>query len=900
MNKTFLIVGLLTVTIVATWYLMPSSRVDFNTQVKPLINKNCIICHGGVKKKAGFSLLFRQDALEPTESGKPAIVPGHPDESEMIRRLTLTDTDERMPYKHDPLPDDQIAMLRQWIGEGASWGDHWAYVPVQAPSVPKPSWFHRNVRRWAQNDVDYYIWKQWGEKDLESSPPADKWTLLRRVSLDLTGLPADSVTARSFLEDQSPAAYEKLVDRLLSSPRFGEHWTALWLDLSRYADTKGYERDYTRKIWRYRDWLVRALNGDKPYDQFITEQLAGDLLPNATDDQLVATAFHRNTMTNDEGGTENEEFRTAAVLDRVNTTWEALMGTTFACTQCHSHPYDPFRHEEYYKFAAFFNNTRDEDTGDDYPLLTHLNRGDSSRLADIQAWIAREEGAANADATVRFIKTWQPSINSLVADKMTNSALADTKWLVLRNHGVARLPGVTLSNEATLIYRSVTWAPTGILTIHLDQPDGPVMATIHVKDLKGDWSLSESPVEPNTGVHDLYLTYENSHLKKPDDNGIMLDWFYFTNDLPGKNKLGYDSIRASFWRLLRTHVETTPVMIENPPSMRRKSYVFERGNWLMKGKEVEAGTPHSLIDFPSGEPRNRLGLAHWMTSKENPLTARTLVNRVWERFFGAGLAETLEDLGTQGIAPTHPELLDYLAWTFMNDDKWSLKSLMKSIVMSATYRQDSRANEKLSELDPANKYYARGPRVRLTAEEVRDQALFVSGLLSNKMYGPGVMPYQPKGIWQSPYNELHWTMSKGEDRYRRAIYTFWKRTNPYPSMILFDGMPREVCTARRIRTNTPLQALVTLNDSVYVEAARSFALRVRKEVPGDVNGQIRRAYQLALGHDIDDDRFKVLTRLYQRTKVTFRTVSNTPVSEDPALEMVMGAILNLDEFLTKN
>jgi hypothetical protein len=342
-------------------------------------------------------------------------------------------------------------------------------------------------------------------------------------------------------------------------------------------------------------------------------------------------------------------------------------------------------------------------------------------------------------------------------------------------------------------------------------------------------------------------------------------------------------------------------MMENPPSMKRKSFVFERGNWLVKGKEVQPGTPHSLLPFPTDMPANRLGLARWITSKEHPLTARTLVNRLWEQLFGTGLAETLEDLGTQGVAPTHPQLLDYLAWQFMNKDHWNIKALLKTMVMSATYRQDSRLSDVLAEKDPNNKYYARGPRVRLSAEQVRDQTLAVSGLLSAKMYGPSVMPYQPKGIWQSPYNELKWKISKGEDSYRRAIYTYWKRTNPYPSMILFDGMAREVCTARRIRTNTPLQALVTLNDSVYVEAARNFARRILQEAPGPVRNQIQKAYSLAIGKPISEEKLHVLLLLYDKTSTKFRKASTKNQStEDPALELVASVILNLDEFITKN
>jgi hypothetical protein len=899
--KRILLFSFALITGLAIWIGYPHREVDFNTQVKPVINKNCIICHGGVRRKSGFSLLFRQDALAPAESGKPAIVPGRPDESEMIRRLTLTDIEERMPFKHPPLSSDEINTLRQWIKEGAKWGDHWAYVAVKPVVVPEPSWFDKKTKAWAKNEIDFFISDKWKEKKLAPSPEADKLTILRRVSLDLTGLSPTEKIAAQFLSDSSAQAYENLVDALLASPRYGEQWTALWLDLARYADTKGYERDYSRTIWRYRDWLIRAFNENKPYDEFITEQLAGDLFPDPTDDQLVATAFHRNTMTNDEGGTENEEFRTAAVLDRVNTTWEALMGTTFGCTQCHSHPYDPFRHDEYYKFVAFFNNTRDEDTYADYPLLVHFAREDSARLEKLKAWISQQASEQKSNEVYQFVKTGQPSINSLQADHFINSELNDTKWLIFRNHAVSRLPHVHLTGKNRLIYRFMSFEKGGVWTLHLDTPDGPVLTKVVHGDTKGKWTIALTSLAPAAGEHALYFTYENPYLKKPGDNGMMFDWFYFTEEFPGKGRPGYDSAQASFWKLMNAKAETTPIMMENPPSMKRKSFVFERGNWLVKGKEVQPGTPHSLLPFPADMPANRLGLARWITSKEHPLTARTLVNRLWEQLFGTGLAETLEDLGTQGVAPTHPQLLDYLAWQFMNDDHWKIKALLKTMVMSATYRQDSRLSDVLAEKDPNNKYYARGPRVRLSAEQVRDQTLAVSGLLSAKMYGPSVMPYQPKGIWQSPYNELKWKISKGEDSYRRAIYTYWKRTNPYPSMILFDGMAREVCTARRIRTNTPLQALVTLNDSVYVEAARNFARRILQEAPGPVRNQIQKAYSLAIGKPISEEKLHVLLLLYDKTSTKFRKASTKNRStEDPALELVASVILNLDEFITKN
>ncbi|MFI5186659.1 MAG: DUF1553 domain-containing protein [Chitinophagales bacterium] len=884
------------------------STIDFNTQVKPIFNKKCITCHGGVRRKSNFSLLFRSDALAKNKSGKPAIIPGDPDHSEMIRRLTLNDPDERMPYKHDPLSKDEIDILRKWIKQGAKWGDHWAYVAVKPVEVPDVKTDPIAIG-WTKNEIDHFIYEKLHKENLKPSAEADKPTLLRRASLDLIGMLPSQKIASQFLNDNTSRAYETLIDSLLASNHFGEKWASMWLDLARYADTKGYERDDTRSIWHYRDWLIKAFNSDKPYDQFLTEQIAGDLLPNPTDDQYVATAFHRNTMTNDEGGTDNEEFRTAAVLDRVNTTWQAILGTTFGCVQCHSHPYDPFTHDEYYKFMAFFNDTRDEDTYDDYPLLRHFNDSIYQKLNSLTEWVQENASAERAKQINRFLRTWQPSINSLTADQFVNSELADTKYLVFRNHAVARLKHVDLENKNLLIYRYVCWKKDGVWALHLDKPDGPVLKTIS-PDTTNDWKIVETEIPLSTGIHDIYFTYSNPHLKNEMDDGQELDWFCFTGQFPGKGKPGYEENKKLFWTLLTAKVPTTPVMMDNPTSMHRATNVFERGNWLVKGDVVTPAVPHALNPMPKNAPNNRLGLAMWLTSKDNPLTARTMVNRVWEQLFGNGIAETLEDLGTQGIPPTHQELLDWLSWQFMNDYKWSVKKLLKEIMMSATYRQDSKLTPESLEKDPSNKLYGRGARVRLSAEQVRDQGLCISGLMSEKIFGPSVFPYQPGGIWLSPWNGATWEKSEYEDQYRRALYTYWKRTAPYPSMMTFDGVAREVCTARRIRTNTPLQALVTLNDDAYLEMARYFAYRMQGGGQ-DVKQEISEGYELALYKPISADKLAVLMKLYNESLQKFKKDKdktcemigvddqhNNP--ETASLVVVANAILNLDEVITKN
>ena len=891
--------------------------VDYITQVKPIFNKNCITCHGGVRRLSNFSVLFRSEALAINKSGKPAIIPGDPEHSEMIRRLTLNDAEDRMPYKHEALSASDIDILRRWIKQGAHWGQHWAYVPVGPVEVPIPKphffgWIPAEKIPWAKNNIDYFIYDRLKEEKLKPSPEAEKPILLRRVSLDLTGLPPSASLAKQYLQNPDANAYGQLVDSLLASVHFGERWTSMWLDIARYADTKGYEKDNKRNIWQYRDWLIRSFNEDKPYNVFLTEQLAGDLLPNHTDAQMIATGYHRNTMTNDEGGTDNEEFRTAAVLDRVTTTWQGLMGTTFACVQCHSHPYDPFHHDDFYKFMAFFNNSRDEDTFGDYPLLRQFNEADSIRLLKVYEWLKKNSTQEKADEELMFLKTWQNSINSIQADQFVNSSLADTKFLTFRNHGAARLHHVSLDQKDRMVYQYNAFLPGGIWTIRLDSANGKILTIIHPIKTK-DWTITYADFPAMPGYHDLYMQYSNAALKDPLKDGLQFDWFHFTQKFPGKGAKDYAEIEKMYWQLLREDVPNTPVMMENPASMHRKSYVFERGNWLVKGAEVEPDVPHSLNPFPINAPRNRLGLAMWITDKQNPLTARTMVNRLWEQLFGTGLVETLEDMGTQGAAPTHKELMDYLAYKFMNEDGWSLKKLMKEIVMSATYRQDSKVSRELLKKDPYNKLYARGSRVRLTAEQVRDQALSVSGLLSNKMFGPPVMPWEPAGIWHSPYNSSDWEKSKGEDQYRRALYTFWKRTAPYPSMITFDVASREVCTSRRIVTNTPLQALVTLDDSVYLEASRHLAFRMLKESADKKNEAqvINTGYELAMLKPVTPQKMQALKNLYETAYQRYKNdpdktceiigmadYHNNP--EEAAWVVVASALLNLDEVLTKN
>lgn len=909
-RKTLLVLGLLIFAAIIYWWVVPGRQIDFSADVKPILNKKCISCHGGVKAKGGFSLLFHEEALAKTESGKPAIIPGDPDGSEMIRRLTLSDPEERMPYKHEPLTAEEIQTLRLWIKQGAKWGDHWAYLPVSEIESPELT------SNWISNDVDAFILEKLNELELQPSAQADKATLLRRVSLDLIGMYPKEEWASKFLASQQESAYEELVDSLLASPHFGERWASVWLDVARYADTKGYESDGGRQIWKYRDWVIDAFNADMPYDSFLINQVAGDLLAESpTDAQFIATAFSRNSMTNDEGGTDNEEFRNAAVMDRVNTTWEGLMGTTFACVQCHSHPYDPFRHDEYYKFFAYFNNTRDEDVAAEYPLLREFPDSIKHQLKEVTDWVRAESGDRQAQQTELFLRTFQPAINTYKADDLNRGAAIGNgnSSLFFRNHASARLRNVNLEGADQMIWNFYSNQKAGVLQLRLDSVNGPLLASYPIKQVD-KWRMESIPFTTSQkGVHDIYLLYQTPTIPADTENFLVIfDWVSFQPAFPGKNKPGYAAMFKKFWQLMNANMPTTPVMLENPKWMWRKTHVFDRGNWRTLGKEVEPAVPASLsYAMPENAPNNRLGLAAWLTSPKNPLVSRTLINRLWEQLFGTGIAETLEDMGTQGIPPTHQQLLDHLSYKLMHDHRWSVKKTLKYLVMSATYQQDSRVNKDLLEKDPFNKYYARGPRVRLSAEQLRDQHLSISGAMSDKMYGPGVMPWQPDGIWLSPYNGERWKNSEGADQYRRAVYTYWKRTSPYPSMITFDGAQRVVCNARRIRTNTPLQALVTLNDSVYLNIARHFAGWMWQQSPDNIDRQITAGYQRMMFKSITTEKLQILKGLYEQALATYRKDEENGTfmrgeqlsdkrPEAAALVVVANAMLNLDEVVTKS
>ena len=774
------------------------AKVDFNADIRPILNDRCVTCHGGVKTNADLNLQFRELALLGGESGNPAIVPGDADASELIRKVTHANASDRMPKDEAPLSEEQIQKLRDWINQGAEWETHWAYVvPVKSTPPVEDAWI--------RSPIDSFVLDALRKNGLDPAPEADCHVLARRVSLDLTGLPATYEQAASLCETGN---YEKLVDELLASPAFGERWAALWLDLARYADSKGYEADRERSIWRYRDWLIDAFNKDLPFDEFTIEQLAGDLLPNPTTEQLIATAFNRNTMTNEEGGTDDEEHRFASVVDRVNTTWEVFQGVTMRCVQCHGHPYDPFVHEDFYSSFALFNNTADWDQASEEPVLHEFEAAHQAKGQELLSALEK--------------------VNTAISDGVAGAAMKET-----------------LANWETTL-------------------DDPQVVGMLLNTSKNEIRrIAAKPISERSPYEKTFIQarFADAH---ESVKGLREE----RNKLQGEiNKL---------------KPIITPVMKELPASAQRETRLRTRGSFLSPADVMQPAVPKVFPPLPTGEKADRLAFAKWLVSDENPLTARVTVNRFWEQLFGLGIVESSDDFGTIGIAPTHPELLDWLAVQFSQDHHWSQKGILKEIVLSATYRQASVVTPLKLERDSRNQLYSRGPRFRLSAEQLRDQSLAVSGLLSRKQHGPSVMPSQPAGVWKNPYNGQQWVLAEGEDRYRRAIYTYWRRTNPYPAMALFDAPSREFCISRRIRTNTPLQALVTLNDPAFWEAAKALAAKM-ESAKGSMEDRVRSGYRLALARDPDPRALATLVQLASQT----------------SLPVVANTILNLDEYLTK-
>lgn len=1135
-----------------------ADEIDFNRDIKPILSNQCFFCHGPDEAERqggidGLRIDTREGAIADL-GGHVAIAPGDVQASTLIDRVTSTDDSDRMPPPGSgrPLTAAEVDLLRRWIAQGAKYDQHWSYVPPVRPAVPEVA--PVDNAHWPITPVDHFILDRLRREGLSPSVIADRYSLIRRLSLDLTGIPPTIQEVDEFVADTDPSSYEKWVDRLMAKKSYGEHWARLWLDLARYADSAGYADDPLRTIWLYRDYVIESINQNKPFDQFTIEQIAGDLLPNPTDDQLIATAFHRNTMTNSEGGTDDEEFRNAAVVDRVNTTLAVWMGTTMACAQCHSHKYDPITQEEYFKVFAILNNTEDADRRDEAPLHSVYSDDQKGQrtILETEAQQLKEtlsvvtpELAARRDQWISDFPldlSWSPLLiesatndsgNEMVVDadvvsiaktadvdvyRITTPIAPNTRALSLETLPHESLPGsgpghsggnfvitevrasITLpdsaspsgrfvrievpgkqkilslaevqvfsgeKNIATMgkatqsstgfngppelaidgntdgryvaamstthteisdnpwweldlqsqhpIDRIVIWNRTDEGTVErlkdfrvqllgegreniwektVDQPPRPsvelatggprpirfsqaiadfnqsgfdsssVLTPINDKNKSSHgWAvggqtgkphrlvlvLAADNQIPDNAVLTLTIEQKSPHLKHTvgrmrlsvTADEQVVQWASTPPTVLAALALPAEERSAAQTKAIDDHFlsitpalaaqrkraadvakelenikpTTVPIMRELADGKRRKTKIQLRGNFMVLGDEVDPGTPEIFHPLPADQPADRLALAKWLIDDANPLTPRVIANLYWERLFGTGIVATSEEFGSQGELPSHPELLDWLA-TELVRLRWDTKAFVKMLVMSAAYRQSSLVTPELYEIDPDNRLLARGPRFRLSAEAIRDQALSIAGLLSEKMHGPPVNPPQPSSGLSAAFGSgIDWKTSSGEDRYRRALYTTWRRSNPYPSMSTFDAPNREVCTLRRGRSNTPLQALVTLNDPVFVEAAQGLARRIVSNTSDDLAERLQFGFRLCLARPASSEELDRLGELFrqayeelskqpeQAQKLATDPLGPLPTDADPiemaAWTTIANVLLNLDETLMR-
>ncbi len=1016
-----------------------SAQIHFDRQIRPILSNSCFQCHGpdAAERQAELRLDEREAALAPAESGKRAIVPGAPDKSQLVLRVMSNDPEFMMPppAANKRLTDDQKQLLKQWVAQGAGYDRHWSFVPPARPALPPT-----HDAAWPRNDIDRFILARLEAAGLKPAAAANKATLIRRLALDLTGLPPTPAEVDAFLADESPKAYEAVVDRLLASPHYGERMALDWLDAARYADTHGFHIDSGRDMTRWRQWVIDAFNRNLPFDQFTIEQLAGDLLPGATLEQQIASGFNRNHMINFEGGAIPEEYLTAYIVDRVNTTGTVWLGLTIGCAQCHDHKFDPLTQRDFYQFYAFFNNVPenglDGSKGNAAPLVKTPSSAQQAELARLAAEIGRAEAqlagplpeidAAQAawekslkpDQPVEWIVLKPLDFKSLggaaLALLSDNSVLATGENPAVETytincqtglqgitalrvealpdeHFTASGPGRSVNGNVVLTDVRVTAGPASAptaakrvafrrATADFSQQDFPVAAAIDESRQSG-WAIYPQvgaahhavfeTDQPLAAEGDLLITVTldfQSQFAQHQLGRFRLAATVAANPVGERAPAAIAAILAAapdqrtasqkaelqkFYRMqvsaparrladdltalrkqqadLEKSVPTTMVMQELPHP--RDAFMLVRGQYDKKGDKVQARVPASLPPLSPHDPTNRLGLARWLVSPEQPLTARVIVNRYWQMLFGTGLVKTSEDFGSQGEPPSHPELLDWLAVEFMSPGTapgdrapatWNVKALIKQIVMSATYRQASSAPAARFAADPENRLLGRGARLRLPAEFIRDQALAASGLLDRRIGGPSVSPYQPVGLWEelmSRADGKNWTaqtyvQSHGPDLYRRTMYTFWKRTSPPPTLTTFDAPDRETCTVRRARTNTPLQALVLLNDPTYVEASRKLAERVMTEAGPEAAPRIDLAFRLVLARRPTAVELGLLQTAFTDEWNAFRQrpeaaeqllrVGESPrnarldVAELAAWSTIAGIILNLDETVTRN
>ena len=1104
-----------------------AAEIHFSRDIRPILSENCFFCHGPDDKKREADLRLDDEAgAKASNDGVIAVVPGDPEKSALIQRIVSHDPDEVMPppKQHKTISPAQVSLLKDWIKQGAKWGKHWSYEKVVRPAVPEG----------AKNPVDAFLAQRLKKEGLAFSPPADRATLIRRVALDLTGLPP----TLDELSRLNQSDFPDVVSHFLSKPAYGEHWARQWLDLARYADSSGYPSDQPREIWAYRDWVIRALNANMPFDQFTIEQNAGDLLPNPTDDQLIATAFHRNTMTQNEGGTDDEEFRNAAIIDRVNTTFAVWMGTTMACAQCHTHKYDPITINEYFQFYAFLNQSADSDKKDEAPfhsfdtpetkklretLKTEIaafeskfTKPDAKWLAGLDAWdrgFARDLGwqspkpiqVSESDAKIesdgrvviaqnkdtasytvelpltgeklsalrvetapqagfgnfvlsslkaevvppdaksapqaRYVRVELPGVKKMLqlaevqvfsgaeniapkgvakqssmytdaAAKRANDGNTEGNYAKLsvshtsgsdndpwwevdlkaaspvdrvvvwnRTDGNVRnrLDGfrvVLLDDKRQIVWKSdLTSAPekekafavsgpvaVGFTTALADYEQNGFEASKFLEAKSKGWAvggaadkahtltlLTNAPVAIPAGAKLRVTLEQKSEFKKhtlgnfrlsftgdarvqqaakipanviaalaqskrtPEQQKLVTD--YYVRNIAEESAAERTRLAAANKELTDIKPVTVPIMRDLEAKQRRMTKVQLRGNWQSLGDEVSEATPAVFNPLPANEPKNRLTMAKWLVSRDNPLTARVTVNRLWESIFGIGIVRSSEEFGSQGDLPFHPELLDWLAAELV-DSGWDIKHMLKLMLTSEAYLQSSKSTPELNERDPDNRLLARGPRFRPTGEQVRDQALAVSGLLSEKMYGVPVRPQTPNlGLSTAFGRSNDWTVSTGEDAHRRSLYTEVRRNSPYASFTTFDAGNREVCMIRRSRTNTPLQAFVTLNDPVFIETHRAMARRVVREARS-TSERLSHLFKICLSREPVAHEITALSQLFTDSLASYEKdlAAATKMATEPlgsaekdsnipelaAWTVVSNVVMNLDEFLMRH
>jgi hypothetical protein len=1032
----------------------PAAPVSFNRDIRPILSNNCFACHGPDEKQRETKFHF--DTREGMFLEENVIVPGSAATSILIKKITDPHPDDRMPPPDSghALTEKQIALLKQWIDQGAKWDSHWAFtapVRVDPPAL--------KLAGWARNPIDQFIGARLEREGLKPSPEADRATLLRRVSYDLTGLPPTPQEVDAFLADRSPDAYERRVDALLASPHYGERMAMPWLDAARYADTHGYHIDSLRGMWRWRDWAINAFSRNQPFDQFVVEQVAGDLLPDATVEQKIASGFNRNHMINFEGGAIAEEYQVEYVVDRVEATSSAFMGLTMGCARCHSHKFDPITHKEFYQFFAFFNSVPEQGldgrTGNAAPVLPLPSPAQSARLEALNAAISARDGAVADDAVKPLQQEWEARVTETVApidgngpaahyeldgsfsdisghyrhgrtvagDPTfdagqigraasfdgdvevsfgnvgafdTNQPFSVATWIKGRGNlpmaGLQKFTGPDKRHGYEWIFDDIVlvdiqkWAARLSIRLVGDAPDAALQVRTRERLTLGDWyhvGLTYDGSGKATGLH-LYLNGRDlpvdvvrdalsgstrseaalvvgSQSIGPPFRGQLDDFRIYSRVLaPGeveqlalhyrarailsgvtgrrsRDEAQYlrdyfltfaapEAMRTAYAELKTLRVERADLQKAIPTAMvmadmktPRDTFVLARGDYRNQTEKVQPGVPSMLPPLPDGAPLNRLTLARWLVDPKHPLTARVAVNRFWQTYFGYGIVKTQEDFGVQGEAPVHPELLDWLATEFIRTG-WDIRAMQRLIVTSATYRQSSAATPALHERDPDNRLLARGPRLRLPAELIRDTALAASGLLDDRIGGPSVLPYQPAGLWEEMafgegFSAQAYQQSHGPDLYRRGMYTFWKRTVPPASLSTFDAPDREKCTARRSLTNTPLQALTLMNDPTYVEAARALAQRALLEGGADESQRIAYAFRLATARKPNGKETAVLRQLLhgrleafrkdRRSAARFMAVGESArdarldVADLAAWTTVASAILNLDETITK-